>query len=74
MCMWFTSEQLPIAFSILLFLVKMIRAINDNIASMIYNYYNDLEQFFWIGLMVCVFSFICAIILTEIHVYYIESK
>jgi hypothetical protein len=42
MCMWFNQQQLPIAFGMLLFLVKMVRAINDNVASIIYNYYNDL--------------------------------
>tara|TARA_B110000285_G_C14887037_1_gene496695 strand:- start:208 stop:684 length:477 start_codon:yes stop_codon:yes gene_type:complete len=67
MCTWFNTEQLPIAFGFLLFLVKMARAINDNSASIIYNYYHDLLEFFSIGLYVCIFSFFCAILLTVIH-------
>lgn len=67
MCIWFNSEQLPIAFGFLLFLVKMARAINDNTASIIYNYYHDLLEFFSIGFYVCIFSFVCSLVLTKIH-------
>lgn len=49
MCTWFTPAQLPVAFSLLLFMVKLVRATNDNIASMVYNYYQNLEIFFKIG-------------------------
>ena len=74
MCMWFNQEQLPIAFGMLLFLVKMVRAVNDNVASIIYNYYHDLQEFFEIGLVVCIFSFFCSIVLTQIHSRMIESN
>ena len=74
MCIWFNSEQLPIAFGFLLFLVKMARAINDNTASIIYNYYHDLLVFFSIGLYVCIFSFVCSLILTKIHEKSLESN
>jgi hypothetical protein len=65
--MWFSKEQLPLAFGMLLFLVKSVRSLNDNIAPLIYNKYNDLTEFFWFGLIVCIFSFVVAIILTYIH-------
>ena len=55
-------------------MVKAARAINDNIASMVYNHYNDLETFFWIGLIVSGFSFVCVLALTELHNYYIDSN
>jgi len=60
MCTWFTAEQLPIAFSLMLFMVKLVRAVNDNTASLIYNASKSLEQFFWIGLYVSIFSLICS--------------
>lgn len=43
------------------------RALNDNLAPIIYNQYHDLQEFFSIGLYVCIFSFVCALILTAIH-------
>ena len=49
MCTWFTPSQLPVAFSLLLFMVKLVRAINDNTASMVFNHYQDLVIFFQIG-------------------------
>lgn len=58
----------------LLFMVKTTRAINDNTASVIYNYSENIETHFWIGLAICVFSLICALILTKIHSYVIEQK
>ena len=64
MCLWFSSEQLPIAFSMLLFMVKAVRAINDNMASIIYNKSKSLERFFWVGLITCIFSFVCSVVLT----------
>lgn len=73
MCMWFTPSQLPVAFSLLLFMVKLVRAINDNIASMVYNHYQNLEIFFKMGQCVCIFSMLAAIVLIEIHYFYIES-
>lgn len=73
MCLWFTAEQLPIAVSLLLFLTKMVRAISDNIASMVYNYTQDLDTFFYIGLIVCGMSLLSAIALTEIHAKLIDT-
>lgn len=74
MCMWFSNEELPIAFGFLLFLVKMARAVNDNVASVIYNYYNDLLEFFSIGLYVCIFSFLSSLVLTHIHQKALDKK
>lgn len=74
MCLWFTAEQLPIAVSLLLFLTKMARAVSDNIASMVYNYNQNLESFFYIGLIVCALSLFSAVVLTEIHARLIDSQ
>ena len=74
MCLWFTAEQLPIAVSLLLFLTKMARAVSDNIASMVYNYNQNLESFFYIGLIVCALSLLSAVVLTEIHARLIDSQ
>ena len=52
----------------------MARAISDNIASMVYNYTQNLETFFYIGLIVCALSLLAAAIMTEIHVRYIDSN
>ena len=73
MCLWFSPEQLPIAYSILLFLTKSVRALNDNIAAMVYHHYDSLEVFFWLGLVVCILSFVCALVLTELHSRYIDT-
>lgn len=74
MCLWFSAEQLPIAVSLLLFLTKMARAVSDNIASMVYNYTNSLETFFYVGLIVCALSLLSAVVLTEIHSRLIDSN
>lgn len=37
MCIWFPTSQLPFAFGVMLFLVKIVRATNDNFASVFYN-------------------------------------
>jgi len=73
MCIWFTNEELPVAFSMILFMVKLVRAINDNVASMVYNHYRDIEIFFQIGSCVCVFSLLATVVLVEVHCFYIES-
>lgn len=67
LCMWFSSSQLTIANSMMMFMVKLVRAVNDNTASIIYNQSQKLEQVFWVGLMVCVFSLICTFVLVQIH-------
>ena len=36
MCIWFPASQLPFAFGILLFLIKIVRTANDNVASLFY--------------------------------------
>ena len=36
MCIWFPASQLPFAFGILLFMVKIVRTTNDNVASLFY--------------------------------------
>ena len=78
MCIWFPTSQLPFAFGILLFLVKIVRTTNDNVASMFYEavssgytpeengkevYTNGLVAYFWVGFAVCIFSTICNLIL-----------
>ncbi len=40
---------------------------------MIYNHSKNLESFFWIGLYVCLASFLCAVLLSELHHQVIES-
>lgn len=52
----------------------MVRALNDNLASIIYNSTSNLPEFFYVGLGVCVFSTVCALVLTQIHKAVIESK
>jgi len=51
----------------MLFLCKVVRALNDNTASIIYNQTHTLDEFFNIGLMVCVFSMFCTVILVKIN-------
>jgi len=67
MCMWFTNDQLPTAFGILLFSIKFVRAINDNTAAMVYNQSNDIVEFFWYGLYVTFFSLVCSFFLYVIQ-------
>lgn len=74
LCMWFDNSQLPIAWSMMLFMVKLTRAINDNTASLIYNQGKSLEKVFWVGLLVSGFSLLCTVILVQIHAYVIESQ
>lgn len=63
MCMWFTPEQLPIAMSMLLFMVKVVRAVSDNSASLVYNSSGSITLFFWYGLWSCVASQVFCVIL-----------
>ena len=88
MCIWFTTSQLPFAFGILLFLVKIVRTTNDNVASMFYEtataYYKPEDEksvstralvaYFWIGFAVCIFSTVCSFILAQIHESVIDSE
>jgi len=74
-CIWFPNSQLPFAFGILLFLVKIVRTTNDNVASMFYNETNGgLIAYFWVGFALCVFSCICTVLLAQIHESVIESE
>lgn len=67
MCLWFSNEQLPFAFGMVLFANKLVRAINDNLAPLVYNQHRDIEAFFWIGLWVCYFSSASALLLAFVH-------
>ena len=66
MCIWFPTSQLPFAFGVMLFLVKIVRATNDNFASFFYNAMG-LQAYFWTGFVFCGFSLFCAFILVQIH-------
>ena len=88
MCMWFTTSQLPFAFGIVLFLIKIVRTTNDNVASMFYEATsvnvtpengknvntNSLVTYFWIGFAVCIFSNMCSLILAQIHESVIDNE
>lgn len=65
--MWFSDDQLPAAFGMLLFSVKFVRAINDNTAASNYNLNHNIMDHFYIGLYVCYFSLACSFILYIIH-------
>ena len=74
MCMWFTNDQLPLAYSLLLFQIKMVRALSDNLASIVYNSTRDITSFFYVGLGVSAFSSVCTVVLMHIHKTVIESQ
>ena len=85
MCIWFTAGQLPFAFGCLLFMQKIVRTSNDNVASMFYEATageleegeisaNSLVMYAWIGFAVCVFSVLCSLLLGEIHESVIDSE
>ena len=88
MCIWFPTSQLPFAFGILLFLVKIVRTTNDNVASMFYEtataYYTPeneksvssrgLAAYFWIGFAICIFSTVCSFLLAQIHESVIDNS
>ena len=52
-----------------LFANKLVRAINDNLAPLVYNEHRDILAFFWIGLYVCYFSSATSLLLG-----YVQSK
>lgn len=66
MCMWFPVSQLPFAYGLMLFLVKLVRTTNDNFASVFYNAFG-LNAYFWLGFTICMFSLFCAYLLVQIH-------
>ena len=84
MCVWFPASQLPLAFGLLLFMQKMVRTTNDNVASMFYEAtagdledgeisVNSLVMYQWIGFTVCVLSTLCSLLLAELHESVIEN-
>ena len=76
---------MPFAFGILLFLMKIVRTANDNLASRFYVAtagnlekgevaQHSLVMYQWVGFTVCILSTICAWLLAEIHESVIESN
>ena len=57
----------------MLFLVKIVRATNDNVASMYYNATEGLVSYFWIGFAISVFSILCTFLVVVIHESVIEE-
>ena len=85
MCIWFPASQLPMAFGLILFLVKIVRTTNDNIASRFYQATSgnleegevaahSLVMYQWIGFAVCILSTICSLLLAEIHESVIDNS
>lgn len=74
LCHWFDSSKLPFVFGILLFLVKFIRAVNDNVASMFYNSTQSISGYFLLGFLMTLFSLWCSYHLAHIHETVIEEN
>ena len=74
LCYWFDNNNLPFAFGIVLFLVKVVRAANDNFASMFYNATDSLSAFFWVGFALSIVSFVSGYYLTGIHEAVVEAS
>ena len=54
----------------MLFMVKFVRAVNDNVASVFYNAFKEgggLVTYFWLGFGISVFSLICCFVIMQIH-------
>lgn len=62
-CMLFPLDMLPVASAFIIFFGKIPRVINDNSASVVYNINKDVDTIFDIGLWVCAFSILSAVIL-----------
>jgi hypothetical protein len=58
----------------MLFLVKIVRATNDNVASMYYNATGGLVSFFWIGFAISMFSILCTFLVVAIHESVIDTE
>jgi ABC-type bacteriocin/lantibiotic exporter with double-glycine peptidase domain len=58
----------------MLFLVKIVRATNDNVASMFYNATGSLVAYFWVGFALSIFSLICVFLVMMIHESVIENE
>ena len=67
MCLWIDGNELPYLFGLLLSLVKLVRAINDNVASVFYNATRSITAYFWLGFAVTLGSLWCADYLTKLH-------
>lgn len=52
----------------------MVRALNDNLASIIYNASGELTEFFYVGLAISVFSMFSGIGMMHIHRLVIEKS
>ena len=55
-CMWFTTNEIPLALALFSCLVKLCRGTADNLAAVVYNQHHDITQFFYVGLAMSVFS------------------
>jgi heme exporter protein D len=51
----------------MLFLVKLVRAANDNVASMFFNATGGLVAYYWLGFAMCCLSMCCVLMLLQIH-------
>lgn len=58
----------------MLFQVKMVRALNDNSASIVYNASGELTEFFYVGLAISIFSMISGIGMMQLHKVVIEKS
>ena len=74
LCFWFDSNRLPMVFALLLFLVKVIRALNDNLASIFFNTTKSISSYFWLGFCLCLLSLVSAYYVTTIHEAVIENN
>ncbi len=54
-------------------MVKIVRAINDNVASVFYNATHSLAGYFWIGFAVGIMSLISAFYLVTLHTLVTDS-
>jgi len=54
-------------FGMMLFMLKGVRALNDNIAPIVYNATLYLPAYFWIGLVACLGSLASCTTLMNIH-------
>jgi MFS family permease len=67
LCFWFDATRLPFIFGLLLFFVKGVRALNDNLASIFYNLTLSLPGYFWLGFAICCGSLISSYYLITLH-------
>jgi hypothetical protein len=59
----------------MLFMIKAVRAVNDNVASMFYNATDGgLVTYFWLGFAVSLFSLMCCFLIMQIHESIIDTE